>query len=89
MYRKVETRVREKKVECETTKMAVKDLDKYHNALDRALMKYHSMKMEEINRILLELWTQTYRGNDIDERDLLVNPGPGDSGGGPPLAGGG
>ena len=28
-------------------------------------MKYHSMKMEEINRILNELWSQTYKGSDI------------------------
>eukprot|EP00897_Mesotaenium_endlicherianum_P009253 jgi/Mesen1/8356/ME000463S07798 len=49
-----------------TTEMANKDLDKYYNALDRALMRFHSMKMEEINKIIKELWQQTYRGQDID-----------------------
>jgi DNA repair protein RAD50 len=29
-------------------------------------MKYHSLKMEEINRIAEELWKKTYRGTDID-----------------------
>jgi DNA repair protein RAD50 len=50
----------------QTTEMANKDLDKYYNALDRALMRFHSMKMEEINKIIKELWQQTYRGHDID-----------------------
>lgn len=29
-------------------------------------MKYHSLKMEEINRILEELWKRTYQGTDVD-----------------------
>ena len=29
-------------------------------------MKYHSMKMEEINRIAGELWQSTYQGTDVD-----------------------
>lgn len=32
----------------------------------RAIMKYHSLKMEEINRIIEELWKSTYRGTDVD-----------------------
>lgn len=32
----------------------------------RAVMKYHSLKMEEINRIIEELWKATYRGTDVD-----------------------
>ena len=32
----------------------------------RALMRFHTMKMEEINKIVRELWQQTYRGQDID-----------------------
>lgn len=34
--------------------------------LIRAIMKYHSLKMEEINRIIEELWKSTYRGTDVD-----------------------
>lgn len=29
-------------------------------------MSFHTMKMEEINKIIRELWQQTYRGQDID-----------------------
>lgn len=35
-------------------------------AFSRAIMKYHSLKMEEINRIIEELWKSTYRGTDVD-----------------------
>ena len=29
-------------------------------------MKYHGMKMEEINQIIGELWRKTYQGTDVD-----------------------
>ena len=29
-------------------------------------MKFHSIKMEEINRIVEELWRKTYQGTDVD-----------------------
>jgi DNA repair protein RAD50 len=29
-------------------------------------MKFHSIKMEEINRIVEELWKRTYQGTDVD-----------------------
>lgn len=35
-------------------------------SVTRALMRFHTMKMEEINKIIKELWQQTYRGQDID-----------------------
>lgn len=28
----------------------------------RAIMQFHSMKMEEINKIIKELWMKTYKG---------------------------
>jgi len=34
--------------------------------VSRALMRYHAMKMEEINKIIRELWQATYKGQDID-----------------------
>lgn len=34
--------------------------------MSRAIMKYHSIKMEEINRIIEELWKRTYQGTDVD-----------------------
>merc|ERR1719154_709381 len=42
------------------------DLDKYYRALDFAIMKFHKEKMKVVNKIIRELWRNTYRGNDID-----------------------
>uniref|UniRef100_A0A8D2LA14 Zinc-hook domain-containing protein n=2 Tax=Varanus komodoensis TaxID=61221 RepID=A0A8D2LA14_VARKO len=32
----------------------------------KAIMTFHSMKMEEINKIIRDLWRTTYRGQDIE-----------------------
>ncbi|MCO5576260.1 hypothetical protein L7F22_030069 [Adiantum nelumboides] len=65
-YKEIEKRYCAQLIQLKTTEMANKDLDKYYNALDRALMRFHTMKMEEINKIIKELWQQTYQGQDID-----------------------
>jgi len=65
-YREVDESHRRKLIEVETTKMANQDLEKFANALDRALIKFHSEKMKEINAGLKELWQTIYRGKDID-----------------------
>jgi hypothetical protein len=39
-----------------TTACAVSDLEKYHAALDKALLRYHGLKIGEINKIIRELW---------------------------------
>ncbi|XP_077984137.1 DNA repair protein RAD50.L-like [Glandiceps talaboti] len=70
MYRDAELKHRDKMIKLRTTQLANSDLDKYHKALDRAIMKYHAMKMEEINKIIRELWRNTYRGNDIDAIEI-------------------
>ncbi|KAF9445394.1 hypothetical protein P691DRAFT_735057 [Macrolepiota fuliginosa MF-IS2] len=46
--------------------MANNDLEKYAKALDNAIMKYHTLKMEEVNDIMKHLWNKTYQGTDID-----------------------
>ncbi|KAG1331800.1 hypothetical protein COCNU_02G017680 [Cocos nucifera] len=65
-YNEIDKRYFNQLVQLKTTEMANKDLDRYYNALDKALMRFHTMKMEEINKIIRELWQQTYRGQDID-----------------------
>lgn len=50
----------------QTNLLVVTDLQTYSQALDKSIMEYHSMKMDEINRILRDLWNQTYKGTDID-----------------------
>ncbi|KAM0719801.1 hypothetical protein Q7P37_003935 [Cladosporium fusiforme] len=53
-------------IQVETTKACIEDLGRYIGALDKAIMKYHTLKMEEINRIIDELWRKTYQGTDVD-----------------------
>jgi DNA repair protein RAD50 len=57
---------KESHIRVETTKAAIEDLGRGTAALDNAIMRYHSMKMEEINRTIGELWQSTYQGTDID-----------------------
>jgi len=33
-------------------------------------MTYHRQKMEDINKIIKELWIKTYRGGDIDTIEI-------------------
>merc|ERR1712137_544770 len=53
-------------VKHESAGYAAKDLSRYHLALDKALMKFHTLKIGEINTTIKELWQRVYRGRDID-----------------------
>ncbi|KAJ2377243.1 DNA repair protein rad50 [Coemansia sp. RSA 2607] len=57
-------------VQCKTEEMANTDLETYGKALDSAIMQYHSLKMQDINKIIRELWINTYQGNDIDTIEI-------------------
>lgn len=59
-------RYKESHIKVEVTKAAIEDLARGRMALEHAIMKYHSLKMEEINRIVGDLWQNTYQGTDID-----------------------
>ncbi|KAJ8127464.1 hypothetical protein O1611_g6172 [Lasiodiplodia mahajangana] len=65
-YKYAAQNYRETHIKVETTKAAIEDLGRYGTALNNAIMQYHAMKMEEVNRIAGELWQSTYQGTDID-----------------------
>ncbi|EPS33649.1 hypothetical protein PDE_08611 [Penicillium oxalicum 114-2] len=65
-YKDAASKYKEAHIKVETTKAAVDDLARYGGALDKAIMRYHGLKMEEINSIIGELWQKTYRGTDVD-----------------------
>uniref|UniRef100_A0A3Q1I3L4 Zinc-hook domain-containing protein n=1 Tax=Anabas testudineus TaxID=64144 RepID=A0A3Q1I3L4_ANATE len=65
-YDKAEERYKDKMIIMRTTELVIKDLDLYYKALDQTIMKFHSMKMDEINKIIRDLWRSTYRGQDIE-----------------------
>uniref|UniRef100_A0A493TLX5 RAD50 double strand break repair protein n=1 Tax=Anas platyrhynchos platyrhynchos TaxID=8840 RepID=A0A493TLX5_ANAPP len=65
-FKDAEEKYREMMIVMRTTELLNKDLDTYYKALDKAIMTFHSMKMEEINKIIRDLWRNTYRGQDIE-----------------------
>ena len=70
-YKGVEERHRMKMIDYETTNLVVQDLDKYYDALDKALLRFHGIKIGEINKIIRELWTLTYKGEDITSIQIV------------------
>ena len=70
-YKDVEEDYRKASIRQDTTEMAVKDIEKYHSALDKALQRYHSIKITEINTIIRDLWTLTYKGEDITNIEIV------------------
>ncbi|KAF3705641.1 DNA repair protein RAD50 [Channa argus] len=65
-YDKADERYKNKMIIMRTTELVIKDLDLYYKALDQTIMKFHRMKMDEINKIIRDLWRSTYRGQDIE-----------------------
>lgn len=65
-YKGADERFRKSSIQLTTTKGAIEDLATFSKSLDKAIMHYHSLKMEEVNRIAGELWRATYQGTDID-----------------------
>lgn len=64
-YKDVDEEYRVAKIKHSTTKLAAQDLRKYGNALDKALLQFHGVKIKEINKIIKELWMMCYRGQDM------------------------
>ncbi|KAK6173416.1 hypothetical protein SNE40_016870 [Patella caerulea] len=63
MYKDASEKYRDKVIDMRTTELSNKDLEKYYKAMDRAIMNYHNQKMKDINKIIRELWRNTYKGN--------------------------
>ncbi|KAL8874110.1 MAG: hypothetical protein Q9174_000514 [Haloplaca sp. 1 TL-2023] len=66
-YKNAASEYKEAHIKVEASKASpAEDLGRYGSALDKAIMQYHTLKMEEINRIAEELWKRTYQGTDVD-----------------------
>ncbi|GAA6019292.1 hypothetical protein JCM8202_000967 [Rhodotorula sphaerocarpa] len=66
-YKDIEEKYRRELITLKTTEMANQDLEKLMKALDGAIMRFHGLKMKEINDTIADLWTKTYQGTDIDK----------------------
>lgn len=65
-YEHAASNYRKAQVKLLATKSVTDDVAKLTKAVDSAIMKYHTLKMEEINAIAADLWQKTYQGTDID-----------------------
>ncbi|KAH9480437.1 DNA repair protein RAD50 [Psilocybe cubensis] len=65
-YKDVYKNYTDQLIRVKVSDMANNDLEKYAKALDNAIMKYHGLKMEEVNDTMKHLWNKTYQGTDID-----------------------
>ena len=72
-YAHVTTDWQKQVVRVQALQLGSDDLEKYSRALDQAIMKYHALKMDEINGIIRELWTSTYQGTDIDTIEIRAD----------------
>jgi DNA repair protein RAD50 len=61
-YANVDGRYGRLYIEVKTSELASIDLDKYSKTLQTAIMRYHSLKMEDLNKIIRDLWLTTYKG---------------------------
>ncbi|XP_066159049.1 DNA repair protein RAD50 isoform X2 [Euwallacea fornicatus] len=52
--------------ELKTQILAVADLRKYTEVLEKSILKFHQERMVQINTAIRELWRDIYKGNDID-----------------------
>ncbi|KAG0439978.1 DNA repair protein rad50 [Dictyocoela muelleri] len=46
------------------------DLERIIKAFEKSIIQFHNSRIEEVNRILKDLWVNTYKGNDIDYIEL-------------------
>ncbi|KAK0201990.1 hypothetical protein DFS33DRAFT_1037600 [Desarmillaria ectypa] len=65
-FKEIDTRYTDQLVKVKMSDVANNDLELYAKALDNAIMKYHGLKMEEVNDTMRHLWNRTYQGTDID-----------------------
>lgn len=69
-YNLVNEQYHEQYIRIKLNETALSDLIEYEKALDTSIMKYHSIKMQDINKIIKELWEKTYKGTDIDAIEI-------------------
>ncbi|KAE9395077.1 P-loop containing nucleoside triphosphate hydrolase protein [Gymnopus androsaceus JB14] len=65
-YKDANKKYTDQLIKVKMSDMANNDLEKYAKALENAIMKYHTLKMEEVNDTMRHLWNKTYQGTDID-----------------------
>lgn len=73
MFKDAETTYHHQNIKCHVGQQTTKDIEMFIIAYERAIMRFHKDKMEEINRTLRELWVEIYRGGDIDYIEIRTD----------------
>lgn len=71
-YANVDGRYGRLYIEVKTTELANNDLEKYSKVLQTAIMKYHSLKMQDLNKLIKDLWIDTYKGGGLYYSKILI-----------------
>ena len=61
MFKDAKTTYHHQNIKCHVGQQTSKDIEMFIIAYERAIMRFHKDKMEEINRTLRELWVEIYR----------------------------
>ena len=61
MFKDAQTTYHHQNIKCHVGQQTAKDLEMFIISYERAIMRFHSDKMQEINRTLRELWVEIYR----------------------------
>lgn len=64
-YASVDGRYGELFIDVKSKELAIGDLEKYSKILQMAIMKYHTLKMQDLNKMIRELWVNTYQGGGL------------------------
>lgn len=57
-------------IDLEALKIVLVDINTYYSALERALHNYHTRKINEVNKVIKELWQVIYQGRDIETIEI-------------------
>jgi DNA repair protein RAD50 len=72
-YKDINNKYKNAIITQETGALVCSDIEMYGKAMEAAIMKYHEAKMNEINKIIRELWMKTYKGSDIDAVEIRAD----------------
>ncbi|CRG93638.1 DNA repair protein RAD50, putative [Plasmodium gallinaceum] len=66
LFINIEKEYKKKIVEIHVYKNVIKDICNFYFSFDQAIIKFHSLKMQEINISIRNLWRRVYTSTDID-----------------------
>uniref|UniRef100_A0A1B6C3H1 Zinc-hook domain-containing protein n=2 Tax=Clastoptera arizonana TaxID=38151 RepID=A0A1B6C3H1_9HEMI len=65
-YKNANKAYKEAFIKLHVNEVARNDLNHYYKAMEWAMIQFHKEKMQRINKIIKDLWSSIYSGNDID-----------------------